>query len=271
ENRPLQEKYGGPLAYILRFLLRPILTYARFIIYLNTGAFRNLQWAGVDTRKLQRLMYGTWGVNLSEFTPRQLDQECTDQATKTILYVGRLHQQKGVFDLLRAFDKVSEQRADARLVLIGDGPDRESIVSQINNHSWRRSVLLLGTVKNRDLPAHFQAAAVFVAPSVATKRWEEQVGMTNIQAMACGVPVVSTHSGAIPEYVPDGEAGILVPERDPEALAAAILRILEDDELRARLGRQGRAYAVKHYDARQNVMKAEQIILSHCVANEDLH
>ena len=90
---------------------------------------------------------------------------------------------------------------------------------------------LLGTVKNRDLPPHFRNADVFIAPSITTHRWEEQVGMTNIQAMASGVPVISTLSGAIPEYVPDGVAGILVPEQDPRALAEAIRRITVDNEL----------------------------------------
>ena len=85
--------------------------------------------------------------------------------------------------------------------------------------------------------------------------------MTNIQAMACGIPVISTRSGAIPEYVPDGVAGVLVPERDPEALAEAILQLLSDESLRRKMGEAGRAYAVEHYDARKNVEKAEDQLI----------
>jgi glycosyltransferase involved in cell wall biosynthesis len=79
--------------------------------------------------------------------------------------------------------------------------------------------------------------------------------------MACGVPVIATRSGAIPEYVPDGVAGLLVPEGDLEALAGAILTLLEDEALRRRLGGQGRAYALAHYDARQHVAAAEALWL----------
>lgn len=124
--------------------------------------------------------------------------------------------------------------------------------------------MLVGAVKNRDLPPYFRAASVFVSPSITTRRWEEQVGMTNIQAMACGVPVVSTRSGAIPEYVPDGVAGILVPERQPQALAEAVVRLLCDEDLRRRMGDAGRRYAMAHYHAGDNVRRAEELILACC-------
>ena len=89
--------------------------------------------------------------------------------------------------------------------------------------------------------------------------------MTNIQAMACGVPVVSTRSGAIPEYVPDGEAGLLVPERDPQVLADALLTLLSDPALRHRLGQAGRLYAETHYSAATNIRQAETVILERCL------
>lgn len=89
--------------------------------------------------------------------------------------------------------------------------------------------------------------------------------MSSIQAMACGVPVVSTRSGAIPEYVPDGVAGLLVPERDSGALAEAVVRILSDQGLRLRLGRAARDYAIEHYDERANVQRVEQVILERCL------
>lgn len=88
--------------------------------------------------------------------------------------------------------------------------------------------------------------------------------MTNIRAMACGVPVVSTRSGAIPECVPDA-AAVLVPERDPEALAEAIVQLLCNESLRRKMGQVGRAYVIDHCDARKNVERAEEIILERCL------
>ena len=212
-------------------------------------------------------MYGTWGVDLDEFTPQRNGREPNFGPGPVLLFVGRLHAEKGVFDLMDALDLVKTQMPQAKLVLVGDGPARPGIERTVAERGWAETVILTGTIKNRDLPPYFRVADVFVAPSITTRKWEEQVGMTNIQAMACGVPVVSTRSGAIPEYVPDGVAGILVPERDPQALAEAILRLLSDEGLRRRMGKAGRIYAVEHYDAGKNVQRAEEIILERCLGS----
>ncbi|MCU0521883.1 MAG: glycosyltransferase [Anaerolineae bacterium] len=262
ENRPLKVKYGPALAEALKILLRPVFAYASLIIYLNQGALANIRMVGNYEAKAQHLMYGTWGVDPEEFAP---GPKRAAPAVKRILFVGRLAQEKGVFDLLTAFGKVHSAFPAVQLTLIGDGPDRGEAEAKAASAPWGSSVRLLGTVKNRDVPAHFRDADIFVAPSITTPRWEEQVGMTNIQAMACGVPVVSTKSGAIPEYVPDGVAGILVPERDPEALAQALLRLLRDDELRDTLGQQARTYTLQHYNAEESVRRAEAAILEHCL------
>jgi len=263
ENRPLSEKHGSAFSHLLRAVLRPIFSYAQLIICLNEGARRNVLSVGPYEGKLKRLMYGTWGVDLDEFTSQRDGREPDFGPGPILLFVGRLHAEKGVFDLLDAFGWVKAQTPQARLVLIGDGPARAELERLVAGQGWAENVVLTGTVRNRNLPPYFRAADVFVAPSVTTRKWEEQVGMTNIQAMACGVPLVSTRSGAIPEYVPDGVAGILVPERDPQALAGAILQLLSDENLRRRMGEAGRAYAVEHYDAGRNVQRAEEIILEH--------
>ncbi len=264
ENRPLASKHGPVFSSVMRSILRPVFSYARLIIHLNKGARRNVLSVGVYDGKLWRLMYGTWGIDASEFTPHRNGSEPYLGPGPVVLFVGRLHAEKGVFYLLDAYSQVKEQLPQAKLVFIGDGPARSAMTDIAAHHGWAADVALKGTIKNRDLPSYFRAADLFVAPSITTRKWEEQVGMTNIQAMACGVPVVSTRSGAIPEYVPE-EAGVLVPERDPKALAEAIIRLLCDESLRRRMGEAGRSYAVEHYDARRNVEGAEAIILERCL------
>ena len=264
ENRPLAAKHGPLFSRLLRTMLRPVFGYAQLIIHLNEGARRNALSIGPYEGKLQRLMYGTWGVHLDEFTPRRDGREPEFGSGPILLFVGRLHQEKGVFDLLDAFARVKPQMRQTRLVLVGNGPAKAELERLVVEQGWAGDIVLTGTVKNRDLPPYFRAADLFVAPSVTTRKWEEQVGMTNIQAMACGVPVVSTRSGAIPEYVPEA-AGILVPERDPKALAEAIVRLLSDESLRRKKGEAGRAYAVEHYDARTNAQRAEETILERCL------
>lgn len=267
ENRPLTEKLGAVFSVMLRAAIRPVFNYARLIICLNEGARRNVLSVGPYERKVRRLMYGTWGVDLEEFHPQRNGSEPDFGARPVLLFVGRLHPEKGVFDLLEAFTIVKSRIPHAKLVLVGDGPARPRIEQIVADKDWGSSVFLTGVVRNRDLPAFFRAADLFVSPSVTTRKWEEQVGMANIQAMACGVPIVSTRSGAIPEYVPDGVAGILVPERNPQSLAEAILFLLTNEDLRQHMKEAGRAYAIAHYDARRNVQIAEEIILQHCLDN----
>ncbi|MDI7274751.1 MAG: glycosyltransferase family 4 protein [Anaerolineae bacterium] len=260
-SRPLPEKYGRAVAALLRLVLQPSLRRTSLFFYVNEGARRNLRWLGVPERKLIRHMYGTWGVDPDEFTPVRDGREPDWGSHPVLLSVGRLHAEKGILDLLEAYGLVRRQVPNARLVFIGDGPHRVQLERLVEERGWQGSVLLLGTVKNRDLPPYLRAATLVVSPSRTTRKWEEYVGATNLQAMACGVPVVSTRSGAIPEYVPE-TAGVLVPERDPGALAAAIVRLVADPAARVRMGEAGRAHAVAWYDARRNVQEAERLLLA---------
>ena len=265
ENRPLAEKHGRLVASMLQAALRPVFDRADLLIVLNEGARRNVLSVGSYQEKVQRVMYGTWGVDLAEFAPERGAQRLSPGREPVVLFVGRLHREKGVFELLDAFGLIRARFPDARLLLVGDGPARAEMENVIASRGWTSHVTLMGVVLNRDLPRIMRTADVLVAPSLTTRKWEEQVGMSSIQAMACGVPVVSTRSGAIPEYVPDGVAGLLVPERDSGALAEAVVRILSDQGLRLRLGRAARDYAIEHYDERANVQRVEQVILERCL------
>lgn len=263
-GRPLHIKYGRLPALLLRVLAQSCLRSTRLFFYLNEGARRNLLWLGVPEAKLVRHMYGTWGIDPDEFTPLRDGREPKWQQEPVLLFVGRIHAEKGIFDLLEAYGQIRCLAPAVHLAVIGDGPQRGQVERLVHEKGWHDYVHLLGTVKNRDLPPYFRAATLFVSPAVATRRWEEYVGMTNLQAMACGLPVISTRSGAIPEYVPE-TAGVLVPEHDPEALAAAVLCLLPDEARRREMGQAGRSHAARHYDARKNVQLAERIILERCL------
>ena len=80
--------------------------------------------------------------------------------------------------------------------------------------------------------------------------------------MACGTPVVSTYSGAIPEYVPDGIAGILIPEHSPGRLADALYKLLSDDKLRTQMGQASREYILKRFSAEKNVKLAQSWLIN---------
>lgn len=263
ENRPLETKFGSVRASVLRQALRTYFARACLIIALNRGAQENLQPSGVAPERIERALWGVWGVDTDEFCPAEPNAAPTQP---TILFVGRLDAEKGVFVLLDAFETVARAHPAARLWLVGDGAARSEIQERIRARGLLDSVTLTGTIKHRDLPPLFRRAAIFCAPSLTTRKWAEQVGAAILQAMASGLPVVATASGAIPEYLPDGRAGILVPERDPEALAAALAQLLGHPAQARAMGSFGREYACAHYDARKNIAHAEQLVMEHCLA-----
>lgn len=259
ENRPLEIKFGRGIAFALKTLLRFYFARTCAVIVLNEGAHENVRACGIAPHRIAKLMWGTWGIDVNEFAPSS-----HAHAAPTILFAGRLHAEKGIFVLLNAFARVRQQIPNARLIIVGNGPARSQV--EMRAREFGDAITLTGVVKHRAMPDVFRAADVLAMPSLTTRKWAEQVGMVALQAMACGVPIVATHSGAIPEYVP-ANAGMLVPENDADALAAALIELLRDPERRAQLSRAAREYAIEHYDAQKNIARAENILKERCLAH----
>ena len=249
ENRPVNERFGPVLAPMLKKVLAAYAQQASLIFYLNQGAKRNLLEVGANRSKLKKLLYGIWGVDTSIFRPTEASKPKSD----SILFVGRLDEAKGIPYLLEAWKEVQIDYPEVKLVVAGKG-EMEDRVKNKKRISYR------GMVKNKDLPRLFSQALFTLYPSVTLKRWEEQVGMVNLQSLACGTPVITTKSGAIPEYI-NSTVGILVPERDAKALAEAMRKLLEDKRLAKRLGQAGRQYILANFNAKKTVIETEEILL----------
>ncbi len=160
-----------------------------------------------------------------------------------VLFVGRLVPYKGVEVLLRACALIQGRGGSGAgrpfsLVIVGEGPLLNRLRTLTLDLGLSATVHFVGAVTDSELVAYYRAADVFVLPSVTSN---EAFGLVQLEAHACGVPVVSTD---LPTGVPfanaDGITGLVVPPRDSAALAAALERLLADDDLRARLGRQAR-------------------------------
>jgi glycosyltransferase involved in cell wall biosynthesis len=151
---------------------------------------------------------------------------------------GRLVPEKGYPELLGALDSLRATGRDVHLAVMGSGP----LESQLRGHA---GVTLLPARPRHEIAPFYQALDVFVLASRTTRAWKEQFGMVAAEAMSCGVPVVGTDSGAIPEVV--GEGGITVPEGAPDALAEALQRLREAPALRKRLSRTAREQSSRGY------------------------
>jgi glycosyltransferase involved in cell wall biosynthesis len=179
-----------------------------------------------------------FGVDPEQFSPGLTSTE----RPFTVGFLGRLVPEKGISDLLAAFSRLDPT---ARLIIAGDGPQRADIESSISQMDLEGRVELRQRLPSREVPDLLRQLDVVVLPSHTTARWKEQFGRVLIEAMACGVPVVGSRSGEIPHVI--GDAGIVFPEGDIEALAMALARLQADERLRLDLARRGRERVLAHY------------------------
>ncbi len=164
-----------------------------------------------------------------------------------ILFVGRLVERKGVRHLIEAMRLLPPGRR-ARLVIVGDGPERSALEAQARRDGLVERVEFRGRVSESDLKRAYREASVLVLPAIVDARGDtEGLGVVLLEAMSCGVPVIGSDLGGILDIVANGETGLLVPPAHPAALAAALERLAADPALAARLGESGRRHVRERF------------------------
>lgn len=158
------------------------------------------------------------------------------------LFLGGLKPRKNLRVLLEAWRRVTSARPDARLLIAGDGPLRPTLERQAAALELGQSVRFAGRIPEAEKVGYYQAADLFVSPSAL-----EGFGFTVGEAMSCGLPLVVSDQGALPELVIDGEGGFLCPYRDAGAFAERMLHLLTDAELGRRLGTFNRDRIDRHF------------------------
>ena len=184
------------------------------------------------------------GIDTEHFSPRAPDlatrQHITGTDAPLILWVGRLERWKGTIDALRALALLG---CPAHLAVIGDGPEMPRLRNAARSLGIAARVHFLGACDHARLPGCYAAADIVVGTSFAN----ETFGMALAEASACARPIIATRFGGFPEVVRDGETGLLVPPRDPQALASAIATLLHDPGRRRTMGDAGRAHVVTNF------------------------
>ncbi|HEY5651416.1 MAG TPA: glycosyltransferase, partial [Acidimicrobiia bacterium] len=200
-----------------------------------------------------RLIYH--GLDLDSYHPRR---ELAG-TRRTILAVGQLKEKKGFRYLVDACRILESGGYDFECEIIGEGPLRSRLEAQIQDLGLDDRVRLLGALDHQDVIEHMRGACVFALPSIVTADGDRD-GIPNVilEAMAVGLPVVSTRVSAIPEVIIEGETGSLVEPRDPESLATALSILFTDDGLGRRLGAGGRLLVERRFDVHQNVAELQR-------------
>lgn len=197
------------------------------------------------------------GVDVERFERVRADRRelfpDPEDGTRLAIMIGNMHSSvKGHSDLIEAAKLICLEVPEIRFVLVGDGQERPKLEEQVKNTGLENHFLFLGA--RRDIPKLLACAELCILPSRAE-------GLPNVvlEAMSAGVPVVATRVGGIPEVIEDGASGLLVPPQDPRALAEAILSLLRDRRMAARMGQTAHKRVQTNFSFERAVSEVEGV------------
>jgi starch synthase len=241
-----------------RRLKTSVLEAADLFLAVSGRAREALILEGVPEQKIKVQMPG---VDLQRFRPTPKDEQllrrfgCSPNDL-VILFIANLYREKGIFDLLYAFRRVVDRlgkETKLKLLLAGRGREKIKVLELIRRLFLEDYAQLIGSFSYSSVPQLYNIADIFVLPSIPTPTWQEQFGYVLVESMACGKPVISTLSGAIPEVVAD--AGVLVPPNDFFSLANALGDLISNEKKRVELGQKGRRRVEEAFDSRHVAMQ----------------
>ena len=171
---------------------------------------------------------------------------------KILIFVGRITEYKGIFELMTAFIKLNLKYPDMHLFIVGEGSGHVVIENMIHFDNSNKNIHILGKLPYSEIPKFLSAADIFILPS-----YSEGLPNVVLEAMACGLPVIATKVGGIPEAVEDGKSGILVDKKDVESLTGAIEYLIKSENTAKEMGINGRRIVENKFSWQRN---AEEVI-----------
>jgi glycosyltransferase involved in cell wall biosynthesis len=263
-------------------LRKPYVVYGRgsdvYLSWLFKGLISRLVLKNADavialTQDMKREMQKSWnrdiwvipnGIDLEGFDNLPRDEMRAKLRAKAneklIIFVGRLRPAKGLKYLIKAIDIVKQSDQSARLLLVGEGPEEESLKRLVRKLNLESYLEFVGQIQNEEVPRYMAAADILVLSSLS-----EGFPVTVLEAMASGLPIVATRVRGLPETIEDGQNGFLVEPKNPGQIADRLLRLLGNDELRASISANNRDKA-KGYSWEKITARLEQVYQK-CLAN----
>lgn len=232
-------RYPGLAAATERFLLRR----ADRISVVSDNAARDIMAGGAPPDRLRVVPNGVEAERFADAKPARLP---FPSGAFVVAFVGLFYPWHGVRYLAEAFSKLYAAHSDARLLLVGDGEDAQYVRAVLDHGRCRSATHMPGLVARSAVPGYIAAADVVVSPHAAGRDF---IGspIKLFEYMASGRAIVASEVAQISEVLRDGETALLVPPESPDALLQALARLREDGELRARLGRNARAEALRSH------------------------
>ncbi len=206
----------------------------------------------------QKILVHRMGIDVRKYSSPE--RRIKNDRKINILSIARLVEKKGIQYGVRAVASLIKDYPALEYTIVGDGPLRNEIESVIKEFDLDKNVKLLGWKTQEEIVTLLMAADIFLAPSVTGSSGDQEgIPVVLMEAMAQGLPVVSTYHSGIPELVQDGVSGFLVPEKDVDALAERLTYMMDTPENLDELGRNGRKYVEAHYDIHTLNMRLVEI------------
>jgi glycosyltransferase involved in cell wall biosynthesis len=205
--------------------------------------------SGVAAKKIRTIANG---IDVPTFERSRPFPVFEFDGNKVVGMVARLDLQKGFEYLLRAARELCATFPTLKVVIVGEGPDRQAIENMVQRFGLQSNVILAG--QHSDMPGIYAAMDIFVLPSL-----NEGLPMTILEAMAASRPVIATRVGAIPKVIKDGDTGLLVDPGDVDVLRNALSRLLTDSDLGRRLGSAGHEWVSRNYTSEAMALKYRQM------------
>jgi len=195
-----------------------------------------------------RIIVHRMGIDLKKFI---LKAKSSNKKRTRIISIGRLVEKKGIEYGIKAFKNVLEEIPDTDYIIAGDGPLRNKLNNLINKFRIESKVKILGNKTHEEIIELLYGSDILLAPSLVAKDGDcEGIPVVIMEAMATGLPVISTYHSGIPELVKNGKSGFLVPEKDIKGIADKLKYLILHYEKRLVMGRAGRKIIEKEYDVR---------------------
>lgn len=233
---------------------------SRRLIALDQSSASSIRLQFLVTRSMVEVI--PVGVNTELFSPREFPEaptalpQCLSRLNSPLLlFVGRLVPEKGVTILLQALHAMSLLRSDVRLVIVGDGPERQSLEQMVRRLGLDDRTIFLGALPPMDLPALYRNASLFVNPVLHAGGFNT----TLVEAMACGCPVVTSHVGGARTLIDHNVDGILVPPGNATALAEACTRLIADEQTRVQLAKQASEKVKSRFSLEVSAARIEEL------------
>ena len=210
------------------------------------------------------------GVDIERF--KYKERKVDDKHAITILSVGRLVEKKGMEYLIKAFSKVSEGHSNVELRIAGEGSLRNHLYQIVQELKLEDKVHFLGAISHNDVAKEMENAHYFVLASMTANNGNQE-GIPNVlkEAMACGLPIISTRHAGIPELVEHGKSGFLAQERNSAELADYMIEMIENPNDWNEFGRRGREKVETSFNLKKQITRLEAIYSRIIREHKEMH